>query len=55
MTTLVTGAAGLIASRVVRNLLSRGETTVALDRAVNSGRLDDLIDSGSLKAEEADA
>ncbi len=54
MTTLVTGAAGLIASRVVQNLLSRGETTIALDRALNSGRLDNLIDCGLLMAEEAD-
>ena len=54
MTTLVTGAAGLIASRVVRNLLSRGEATIALDRVINSGRLNDLIDDSSLKIEEVD-
>ena len=54
MTTLVTGAAGLIASSVVRKLLTRGEKTIALDHALHSGRLNDLIDKRSLKTKQAD-
>ncbi len=44
MTTLVTGAAGLIASRVVRKLLAQGEQTIALDLSQISGRLDEVAD-----------
>ena len=48
MTTLVTGAAGLIASRVVRKLLAQGEQTIALDLSLNAGRLNDVVDHALL-------
>lgn len=43
MSVLVTGAAGLIGATIVRKLLAWGEPVVALDRTLNTGRLDDLL------------
>ena len=54
MTTLVTGAAGLIGARIVRKLLERGEAVVALDRSLATGRLDDLRHDGTIVAVEND-
>ena len=54
MTTLVTGAAGLIGSRIVRRLLDRGEDAVAMDRTLDTGRLDDLVTARKIAAIEAD-
>jgi UDP-glucose 4-epimerase len=54
MSILVTGAAGLIGAQIVRGLLARGETVVALDRTLQTGRLDDLIGESKIAALEAD-
>jgi len=54
MTVLVTGAAGLIGTAIVRNLLARGENVVALDRTLNTGRLDDLLTVDAVTAVQAD-
>lgn len=54
MTTLVTGAAGLIASRIVRKLVAQGEQTIALDLSPNSGRLDGIADHGLFKTVTVD-
>ena len=54
MSVLVTGAAGLIGSQIVRTLLDRGEDVVALDRMLHTGRLDDLMSDGKITAMEAD-
>lgn len=54
MTTLVTGADGLIASRVVRKLLAQGEQTIALDLSQIAGRLDEVADHALLSTIAAD-
>jgi len=54
MSVLVTGAAGLIGSQIVRTLLDRGENVVALDRMLHTGRLDYLMTDGKITAMEAD-
>ena len=54
MTVLVTGAAGLIGATIVRNLLARGDTVVAFDRTLRTGRLDDLLETKSVSAVKAD-
>jgi nucleoside-diphosphate-sugar epimerase len=54
MTTLVTGAAGLIGARIVRCLLERGEEAVAIDRTLDTGRLDDLTAAKKIVALQAD-
>lgn len=54
MPVLVTGAAGLIGSNIVRVLLARGEAVVALDRTLRTGRLDELIAEEAITAVEAD-
>lgn len=54
MPVLVTGAAGLIGSSIVRVLLARGEAVVALDRTLRTGRLDELIAEDAITAVEAD-
>ena len=54
MTVLVTGAAGLIGTAIVRNLLARGENVVALDRTLNTGRLDDLLTVDAVTTVQAD-
>ena len=54
MSVLVTGAAGLIGSQIVRTLLDRGESIVVLDRMLQTGRLDDLMSNGKITAQEAD-
>jgi len=54
MSILVTGAAGLIGSQIVRTLLDRGESVVVLDRMLQTGRLDDLMSNGKITAQEAD-
>jgi len=54
MSVLVTGAAGLIGSQIVRTLLDRGESVVVLDRMLQTGRLDDLMSNGKIAAQEAD-
>ena len=53
MPVLVTGAAGLIGSHIVRNLLDRGETVIAVDRDFGAGRLDDLRGNDRLKPVQA--
>ena len=54
MSILVTGAAGLIGSNIVRQLLDRGENVVGFDRTLETGRLDDLISDGDITAVEGD-
>jgi nucleoside-diphosphate-sugar epimerase len=54
MSILVTGAAGLIGSQIVRTLLDRGEIVVALDRILLTGRLDDLMSDGNITTLEED-
>ena len=54
MSVLVTGAAGLIGSQIVRTLLDRDESVVVLDRMLQTGRLDDLMNNGKITAQEAD-
>jgi len=54
MAVLVTGAAGLIGSTIVRTLLARGEAVVALDRDLATGRLDEQIADRTITALQAD-
>ena len=54
MSVLVTGAAGLIGSQIVRTLLDRGESVVALDRILSTGRLDGLMSDGKIATSEVD-
>ncbi|MEX2616088.1 MAG: NAD(P)-dependent oxidoreductase [Alphaproteobacteria bacterium] len=54
MPILVTGAAGLIGSRIVRQLLDRGETVIGFDRTLRTGRLDDVMSEGRIIALEGD-
>lgn len=54
MPVLVTGAAGLIGSRIVRQLLDRGETVIGFDRMLRTGRLDDVMSDGKITALEGD-
>ena len=54
MPVLVTGAAGLIGSNIVRQLLERGEAVVGFDRNLRTGRLDDLMPGGKIAALEGD-
>ena len=54
MSILVTGAAGLIGSNIVRQLLDRGDAVVGLDRNLRTGRLDDLMSERRITALEVD-
>ena len=54
MAVLVTGAAGLIGSIIVRNLLARGEAVIALDRDLATGRLDEPIADRTITAVQID-
>jgi len=54
MTVLVTGAAGLIAARIVHKLVDQGEQVVALDRVSSQARLEDLQAQGQVQTVEAD-
>lgn len=54
MSVLVTGAAGLIGSQIVRTLLGRGENVIALDRMLSTGRLDDLMNDEKIVVLEED-
>ena len=54
MTVLVTGAAGLIGAAIVWLLLARGERVVALDRTLNSGRLDEHLAADTIVPLQAD-
>jgi nucleoside-diphosphate-sugar epimerase len=54
MTVMVTGAAGLIGSNIVRTLLARDDTVIALDRDLATGRLDEPIADGTITALQAD-
>ena len=54
MTVLVTGAAGLIGTAIVRNLLGCGKTVVAFDSTLQTGRLNDLLAMEAIRAVQAD-
>ena len=48
MTVMVTGGAGLIGARIVRNLINRDHTVVSFDTTDDQARLDDLRDDSRL-------
>ena len=54
MTVLVTGAAGLIGSRIAHRLAAQDEAVVAFDLNLQTGRLDDLIAEGRIMSMEGD-
>ena len=54
MTVLVTGAGGLIASRIVHKLVEQGEEVLALDRVSPLSGLEELQQHGKVRVAEAD-
>ncbi|MEC7575011.1 MAG: NAD(P)-dependent oxidoreductase [Pseudomonadota bacterium] len=54
MTVLVTGAGGLIASRIVHKLVEQGEKVLALDRVSPLSGLEELQQRGKVRVAEAD-
>ena len=54
MAVLVTGAGGLVGTRIVQKLLDRKETVICLDRDLRMGRLDHFIGEHQVMAVQAD-